>query len=66
MPGVVNMPCLINRSLEAQNVLVFDAYSILAGSKNVRGLYTDELHLNEAGYEVLNGELVRFLATIEQ
>ncbi len=51
------------RSLAADDVIVLDAYALLA---NERGLLrpelgTDELHLNAAGYAVLNEQLVILL-----
>jgi lysophospholipase L1-like esterase len=46
-------------ALAAPNVLVFDAYAILAGEDGlVQPEYVrDELHLNEQGYEALNQSL---------
>ena len=55
------------RSLAKERVIVFDAFSILADSKgNARSEYSkDFLHLNAAGYKVLNRELERLLATMQ-
>ena len=55
------------RSLAEERVIVFDAFSILADGKgNVRPEYSqDFLHLNAAGYKVLNRELKQLLATLE-
>jgi len=50
-------------SLAGENVVIFDAFSILADdSGRVRPEYgKDLLHLNAAGYEALNGELLSVL-----
>ncbi|MFN2271128.1 MAG: SGNH/GDSL hydrolase family protein [Anaerolineae bacterium] len=55
------------RSLEREGVIVFDAYSILADENGVTDseYSRDLLHLNDAGYTRLNGELVQILMTIE-
>ncbi len=54
-------------SLERENVIVFDTTPILANEKGVvRPEYSrDLLHLTDAGYDALNEELVRILATLE-
>lgn len=54
-------------SLEGENVIVFDTVPILANEKGVvQPEYSrDLLHLTEAGYDALNEELVRILATLE-
>jgi len=54
-------------SLEAQNVIIFDAYSMLADSDgSTRDKYVNDfLHLNETGYAALNSELVHILAPLE-
>ena len=54
-------------SLEGENVIVFDTVPILANEKGVvQPEYSrDLLHLTEAGYNALNEELVRILATLE-
>jgi lysophospholipase L1-like esterase len=46
------------RSLSAEHVIIFDAaaYLTLGGRANPK-FYSDELHLNEAGYTMLNNEL---------
>ncbi len=48
------------RSLTAENVLILDAYTLLADeSGRLQPQYaSDELHLNVAGYEQLNQELI--------
>ena len=50
-------------SLRGENVLVFDAFSLLVGEgSRIRPEYSrDLLHLNAAGYERLNAELVLIL-----
>jgi lysophospholipase L1-like esterase len=54
------------RSLEAQNVIIFDAYSLLADNGVARDDYfQDTLHLNAAGYEALNVELGHILASLK-
>ena len=54
-------------SLEGEDVLILDSAAILADEQGrLRDEYSvDLLHLNPAGYEVLNGELVRMLTTLE-
>ena len=50
------------RSLAAENVIILDAASILTQDERVNSNdYVDELHLNQAGYEVLNQELADIL-----
>jgi lysophospholipase L1-like esterase len=51
-------------SLASDQVLVFDAYALLAGENGLMRLeYSrDELHINQAGYTVLNTALVDLLA----
>ncbi|MEA3397944.1 MAG: hypothetical protein U9R05_10825 [Chloroflexota bacterium] len=51
-------------TLASERVMVFDAFSVLAdeGGELRREYRQDELHLNGAGYEVLNRELERMLA----
>ncbi|MDH7475631.1 MAG: GDSL-type esterase/lipase family protein [Anaerolineae bacterium] len=53
------------RSLEAHNVIILNAYLLLTNQETVRQVYRDELHLNAKGYEVLNGELVHVLMTLD-
>jgi len=50
-------------SLAGENVVIFDAFSVLADDSGmVRPEYSkDLLHLNAAGYEALNGELLSVL-----
>jgi lysophospholipase L1-like esterase len=51
------------RSLKAKNVLILDAYSLLAQKERVQSNYVyDTLHINERGYERLNQELTKVLA----
>jgi lysophospholipase L1-like esterase len=51
-------------SLKAKNVLILDAYSLLAENGQVQSDYVrDTLHVNERGYEVLNQELTKVLST---
>jgi len=54
-------------SLEGDGVIVFDTGKVLAGEDGlVREEYSwDFLHLNEVGYEALNGELVTILPELE-
>jgi lysophospholipase L1-like esterase len=53
-------------SLEAQNVIIFDAYALLTDNDIARDEYFhDTLHLNVAGYEALNVELGPILATLK-
>jgi lysophospholipase L1-like esterase len=54
------------RSLEKQEVIIFDAYSILADEDGLlKDEYAqDELHLNALGYEVLNNKLTNILASV--
>lgn len=54
-------------SFETFNLVIFDAYSILASPDegSIQAAYAqDELHLNATGYEVLNNELVFFLTDL--
>ncbi len=54
------------RSLEAQNVIIFDAYSLLADNGVARDEYfQDTLHLNAVGYEALNVELGHILVSLK-
>jgi lysophospholipase L1-like esterase len=51
-------------SLKAKNILILDAYSLLAEKGQVKSNYVrDTLHLNERGYKVLNQELTKILST---
>lgn len=51
-------------SLKAKNILILDAYSLLAEKDQVKSKYVrDTLHLNERGYKVLNQELTKILST---
>jgi lysophospholipase L1-like esterase len=51
-------------SLKARNVVILDAYSLLAHKGQVQSNYVrDTLHLNENGYKVLNQELTKVLST---
>jgi lysophospholipase L1-like esterase len=54
------------RSLENQEVIIFDAYSILADEDgSVKAEYAqDELHLNASGYEALNNKLTDILISV--
>lgn len=54
-------------SLASENVIVFDAFSVLANEEgSIERKYTkDELHLNSQGYEVLNQELVLLLNSLK-
>jgi len=50
------------RSLAAKNVIIFDVYSLLEDKGKTKGDYAaDLLHINSAGYEVLNKKLVEIL-----
>jgi lysophospholipase L1-like esterase len=54
------------RSLEEQNVIIFDADSVLVDNSMARDEYfQDTLHLNPTGYEALNVELARILASLK-
>lgn len=54
-------------SLEGDRVIIFDTGQVLAGENGlVRDEYSrDFLHLNERGYEALNGALVNMLEELE-
>lgn len=54
-------------SLADENVIIFDAFSVLVDEKGVvkRQYQKDELHLNSEGYRVLNQEFVKFLNSPE-
>lgn len=53
------------RSLAGPQVLIFDAEAILAQNGQLNPAYADdELHLNAAGYEALNDELVTLLTQL--
>jgi hypothetical protein len=50
--------------LKARNVLILDAYSLLAKNGQVQSNYVDDtLHINERGYKALNQELTHVLST---
>ncbi|WP_413164226.1 GDSL-type esterase/lipase family protein [Capilliphycus salinus ALCB114379] len=53
-------------SLADENVIIFDALSVLVDEKGVvkREYQKDELHLNSEGYKVLNQEFVKFLNSL--
>ncbi|WP_446009281.1 SGNH/GDSL hydrolase family protein [Candidatus Electrothrix sp.] len=53
-------------SLQAPNILIFDAYSILVGEDGkIRPQYSqDLLHLNQEGYKVLNQKLGQFITNL--
>jgi len=55
------------RSLEGENVIVFDAFSILADDGRMTNpeYGQDLLHLNAAGYERLNEEIVHILTSLD-
>jgi lysophospholipase L1-like esterase len=62
----VNQVNAFIRSLKTPDVYVLDAYSLLTDNGSVREeLYQDTLHLNAAGYETLNVELERILASFK-
>jgi len=51
-------------SLKARNVLILDAYSLLAENGKVHSNYVDDtLHINARGYEALNQKLTKVLST---
>lgn len=54
------------KSLEGEQVIIFDSFSILADEKDrLADEYSrDELHLNPAGYEVINQEFVELLKSL--
>ena len=53
-------------TLAEDKVIIFDAFSILADSQGMMLKYgSDELHLNNQGYEILNKELVQLLDKIK-
>ena len=50
-------------SLKARDVLILDAYSLLADKGQAQSNYVrDTLHFNEKGYQVLNQELTKVLS----
>ncbi len=50
--------------LKAKDVLILDAYSLLAQNGQVQSNYVrDTLHINEKGYQALNQELTHVLST---
>jgi len=53
-------------TLAADEVIVFDAFSLLADSQGMmqQQYAKDELHLNERGYEILNQKLVQLLESM--
>lgn len=54
------------RSLEAENVIIFDAYSILQEKGKTNAEYAqDLLHINSAGYQALNQKLIEILAELK-
>jgi lysophospholipase L1-like esterase len=55
------------RSLEGEDVIILDAFAVVADERGVaQSEYSsDLLHLNAAGYEALNKELVGMLAALE-
>jgi lysophospholipase L1-like esterase len=56
------------KSLDGEQTIVFDAFDMLADENgNLREEYSrDELHLNSAGYEVLNQAFVGFIQSLDQ
>jgi lysophospholipase L1-like esterase len=66
VPAVEEINAYI-RSLEGEDVLVFDAYSILLGEGGVinHEYSQDLLHLNATGYEASNKELERFFMAMD-
>lgn len=56
------------KSLSSDNVVILDSYAILCGDGNlIRAEYsTDTLHINAAGYDAANQELMRILRTVEK
>jgi lysophospholipase L1-like esterase len=63
--AVVEVNGYIN-SLSSEQVFIFDAYTILADEHELAESFRfDELHLNSAGYEALNKELVVLLKSLE-
>jgi len=54
-------------SLASDQILIFDAYALLAGENGLtRPEYSqDELHINQAGYTVLNAALLEVLAEVQ-
>ncbi len=51
-------------SLKSRDVVILDAYSLLADKGQARSNYVrDTLHFNEKGYQVLNQELTKVLST---
>lgn len=51
------------RSLESENVIILDAYALLAEADGQLAIpyAADDIHINEAGYERLNQEVVQLL-----
>jgi lysophospholipase L1-like esterase len=53
-------------TLQSSNVIVLDAYAVLAQQGAMRPEYVlDTLHINEAGYAVLNVELTKVLESLK-
>ncbi|MEZ4592550.1 MAG: GDSL-type esterase/lipase family protein [Chloroflexota bacterium] len=51
------------RSLESENVIILDAYALLADADGqlATPYAADDIHINETGYEILNQEVVQLL-----
>jgi lysophospholipase L1-like esterase len=64
--AIIEVNTFIN-SLGGDRVIIFDAYTILADENGeIQEAYRfDELHLNSAGYEALNKELIQLLASLK-
>lgn len=65
--AVIEVNALIN-SLSSETVIIFDTYTILADEQGemAEKFRFDELHLNSAGYEALNTELVELLNSLKE
>jgi len=55
-------------SLASENVVIFDTYSLLVGRNRViKHEYSEDLlHLNEAGYELLNDEIGKIMMNLNE
>ncbi len=65
-PKISEAVTAVNRQIQSkasQNVLILDSFTLLVDDRGLLNpqLATDELHLNEAGYAVLNEALVQLL-----
>ena len=66
--SAVNEVNVYINTLAEDKVIIFDAFSILANSQGMmlQKYASDELHLNNQGYEILNKELVKLVCLSKQ